>query len=143
MTGWFVSSFGRHCVMTASILGFTLATLESRPMPEAMALFHLPRDIGSSFFISVCVAEIVRATAANDSRLTEMIAPFDKALDLPRVMGAWTTDTTVGLARLAKEINRQSATIGYSNAFAYYTGTRAVAMPPILLARKRTRKSVG
>ena len=33
--------------------------------------------------------------------------------------------------------------IGYSNAFAYYTGTRAVAMPPIVLARKRTRKSVG
>ena len=41
----------------------TFATLETRHMPEAMALFHLLRNIGSSFFISICVAEIVRATA--------------------------------------------------------------------------------
>ena len=120
----------------------TFATLESRLMPEAMALFHLLRNIGSSFFISVCVAEIVRATGANYSRLTEMITPFNKTLDLPWVMGAWTTDTTVGLARLAKEINRQAAMIGYTNAFAYYTGTCAVAMLLIVLAKKRTGKIV-
>ena len=29
----------------------TFATLESRLLPEAMALFHLLRNIGSSFFI--------------------------------------------------------------------------------------------
>ena len=29
-----------------------------------MAVFHLLRNIGSSFFISLCVAEIVRATGA-------------------------------------------------------------------------------
>ena len=38
----------------------TFPTLDSRRMPEAMALFHLMRNIGSSFFISVCVAEIIR-----------------------------------------------------------------------------------
>lgn len=121
----------------------TFATLEARLMPEAMALFHLLRNIGSSFFISVCVAEIVRATGANYSRLSEMITPYNKSLDLPWVMGAWTMDTTEGLARLAKEINRQAAMIGYSNAFAYYTATSAVAILLILLAKKRTRKQPG
>jgi len=121
----------------------TFATLETRLMPEAMALFHLLRNIGSSFFISVCVAEIVSATSANYSRLTEMITPYNKALDMPWVMGAWTTDSVQGLARLAKEINRQAAMIGYSNAFAYYTATSAVAILLIMLAKKRTRKVAG
>ena len=112
-------------------------------MPEAMALFHLLRNIGSSFFISVCVAEIVRATGANYSRLTEMITPYNKALDLPWVMGAWTTETTQGLARLAREMNRQAAMIGYTNAFTYYTATSVVAIGFILLAKKRTRKGAG
>ena len=121
----------------------TFSTLETRLMPEAMALFHLLRNIGSSFFISVCVAEIVRATGANYSRLTEMITPYNKALDLPWVMGAWTTETTQGLARLAREMNRQAAMIGYTNAFTYYTATSVVAIGFILLAKKRTRKGAG
>ena len=117
----------------------TFATLDRRLMPEAMALFHLLRNIGSSFFISVCVAEIVRATGANYSRLSEMITPYNRSLDLPWVMGAWTTESTLGLARLAKEINRQAAMIGYTNAFTYYTATSAVAILLSLLAKKRIR----
>jgi DHA2 family multidrug resistance protein len=121
----------------------TFATLDTRLLPEAMALFHLLRNIGSSFFISVCVAEIVRATGANYSRLTEMITPYNKVLDMPWAMGAWSTDTTTGLAKLAKEINRQAAMIGYTNAFAYYTATSAVTILLIMLAKKRTRKAVS
>ena len=122
---------------------FTLATLETRLMPEAMALFHLLRNIGSSFFISVCVAEIVRAQGENYSRLSAMISPYNRALDLPWVTGAWATDTAPGLARLAKEINRQAAMIGYTNAFAYFTAASAVAILFVLLAKKRVRKAAG
>ena len=121
----------------------TFSTLETRLLPEAMALFHLLRNIGSSFFISVCVAEIIRSQGANYSRFTEMITPYNKALNLPSVMGAWSLDTTQGLARLAKEINRQAAMIGYTNAFAYYTATSAFAILLILLAKKRVRKAAG
>ena len=42
----------------------TFATISSANLAEAMAVFHLLRNIGSSFFISICVAEIVRATGA-------------------------------------------------------------------------------
>ena len=40
-------------------------------------MFHLLRNIGSSFFISLSIAEIVRATGANYSRMTEMISPYN------------------------------------------------------------------
>ena len=118
----------------------TFPTLDTRLMPEGMALFHLMRNIGSSFFISVCVAEIVRAQGSNYSRLTEMLTPYNKTLSLPWVMGAWTMDTQQGLALLSKEINRQAAMIGYVNAFGFYTATSAGAILLIMLAKKRQRK---
>jgi len=121
----------------------TFPTLDSRLMPEAMSLFHLMRNIGSSFFISVSVAEIVRATGANYSRLTEMISPYNRALSLPWVMGNWTMDTEQGLARLSKELNRQAAMIGYVNAFGFYTAASAVAIAVIMLAKKRPRKAAA
>jgi DHA2 family multidrug resistance protein len=115
------------------------ATLETRNMPEGMALFHLLRNIGSSFFISICVAEIIHSTSGNYSRMTEMISPYNKALSLPWVMGGWSIDTPPGLARLAKEINRQAAMIGYVNAFGFYTAASAAAILVVMFARKRRR----
>jgi MFS transporter, DHA2 family, multidrug resistance protein len=115
----------------------SFATLENRYWPEAMAVFHLLRNIGSSFFISLCVADIVRVTAQNYSRMSEMISPFNDRLALPWVMGGWSTDSLSGLARLSKEINRQAAMIGYLDAFAMYTGASALAMVLVLLVRRR------
>jgi len=119
----------------------TFPTMESRLMPDGMALFHLLRNIGSSFFISLCVAEIVRAQSGNYSRLTEMISPYNRATDLPWVMGAWTMDTQQGLARLAREANRQAAMIGYLNAFGTFTATAAGAILVVLVAKQRQRKA--
>ena len=115
------------------------ATLETRHMPEGMALFHLLRNIGSSFFISISVAEIIRSTGGNYSRMTEMVSPYNKALSLPWVMGGWSVDTLPGLARLAKEINRQAAMIGYANAFGLYTAVSGAAILVVMFAKKRQR----
>ena len=72
----------------------TFATHRARPTsPRATAVYHLLRNIGSSFFISICVAEIVRATGANYSRMVEMVNPFNRSLALPWVMGGWDTET--------------------------------------------------
>ncbi len=115
----------------------SFATLDSRYWPEAMSVFHLLRNIGSSFFISMCVADIVRVTAQNYSRLSEMISPFNDRLALPWVMGGWSIETLPGLARLSKEINRQAAMIGYLDAFAMYTAASAGAVVLVLLVRRR------
>ena len=117
----------------------TFATLDERHTAEGMAVFHLLRNIGSSLFISVCVAEIVRASGANYSRMTELVSPYNHALGLPAVMGAWTMDTLPGLMRLAKEITRQAAMIGYLNAFGMYTLASLAALPLILMVRRRRR----
>ena len=68
-------------------------TLAPRDRAEASSVFHLLRNIGSSFFISLSIAEIVRATGANYSRMAELISPYNTTLSLPWVMGGWNLDT--------------------------------------------------
>jgi len=94
-------------------------------------------DRGASFFISLSVADIVRVTAHNYSRMTEMVSPFRRQLNLPWVVGGWNTDTASGLAQLSKEMNRQASMIGYLDAFAMYTAASATAVLLVLLVRRR------
>jgi len=118
----------------------TFSNVSAANLAEGTAVYHLLRNIGSSFFISICVAEIVRATSANYGRMVELVNPFNRALALPWVTGGWDFDTMLGLARLSKEIGRQSAMIGYINAFGLYTACSAMAIPLILLIGRRTRR---
>lgn len=115
----------------------TFDTLAPKDRAEASSVFHLLRNIGSSFFISLSIAEIVRTTGANYSRMTEMITPYNHALTMPGMTGAWSFDTVPGLAKVANEITRQSAMIGYLNAFMMYTATSALAVVFVLLVRRR------
>lgn len=117
----------------------TFQDVKSEDMAETTSIFHLCRNLGSSFFISILVAEIVRSTSANYSRMVEMITPFNKVLTLPEVLGSWDVQTIGGLARLGHEISRQSAMIGYLNAFGMYTVACAVTLPIILLIGRRRR----
>jgi DHA2 family multidrug resistance protein len=118
-----------------SVLAFS--TLDSRFMSEGMAVFHLLRNIGSSLFISLAFAMVVQSTGENYSRMTEMITPYSRAMELPWVMGAWTMDTLPGLSRLAREINRQAAMIGFLNAFSLYTATSVAAIVVVWTARRK------
>ncbi|MDX2204238.1 MAG: DHA2 family efflux MFS transporter permease subunit [Hyphomicrobiaceae bacterium] len=111
-------------------------TLRPEDRAEASAVFHLLRNIGSSFFISLSIAEIVRTTGANYSRMTEMISPYNPALASPSVTGAWNFETQAGLAKIASEIGRQSAMIGYLNAFVMYTAASAAAVVLALVVRR-------
>jgi MFS transporter, DHA2 family, multidrug resistance protein len=61
---------------------FAFETLAPGDRAEASAVFHLLRNIGSSFFISLSIAEIVQATGANCSRMAEMISPYNNAFAL-------------------------------------------------------------
>jgi MFS transporter, DHA2 family, multidrug resistance protein len=124
-------------VVWVPITAVAFGTLDAKHYAEASAIFHLLRNIGSSFFISLSIAEIVRTTGANYSRMTEMITPYNRALAMPDVRGAWNFDTVQGLARIAKEIARQATMIGYLNAFMMYTIASALAVVFALLVRGR------
>ena len=56
-------------------------------------------------------------------------------LDMPWVVGSWSTETLPDLAKLAREVNRQAAMIGYINAFYLFSITAAVAVPLAFLLR--------
>jgi DHA2 family multidrug resistance protein len=113
----------------------TFSSVGKQDMAEATAIYHLLRNLGSSFFISFCVAEIVRSTGMNYGRLIEILSPYNRLLDIPSTTGAWNMETPAGLARIAKEITRQATMIAYLNAFGLFTAACALAMPLILLMR--------
>ncbi|MGE0765191.1 MAG: DHA2 family efflux MFS transporter permease subunit [Hyphomicrobiaceae bacterium] len=114
----------------------TFSDLDPRLRPEALGIFHLLRNIASSLFISVTIAEIVASTGTNYARLVEAINPFNPALGLPWVMGAWDAETTPGLARLGREITRQASLIAYINAFGLFTIVASCAIPFALLFKR-------
>jgi DHA2 family multidrug resistance protein len=114
----------------------TFSTLPASVRPETSAVFHLLRNIGSSFFISMTVTQIVRSTAMNYEHMTELVTPFTRSFTLPWVSGEWNIDDARSLARLSKEMARQAAMISYLNAFGMYTLVSAAAIPLILLVSK-------
>ena len=141
-----VASLAANAVLQGVAIGLiwvpltvvTFSNVKPEHLAETSAVYHLLRNLGSSFFISICVAEIVRSTGSNYSRMVEMITPFNEVLRLPGVLGGWDIDSTQGLAAMAREIGRQSAMIGYLNAFGMFTLACAATLPLILLiSRKR------
>ena len=113
----------------------TFWTLRPEYRAEAMSMFHLLRNFGSSLFISIAVAEIVRTSAANYARMGEHVSLYNRVLDMPWAMGAWSIDTAPGLAKLSNEITRQSVLIGYMNAWVLYTIVALAFLPLCLLVR--------
>ena len=117
--------------------------LDPKHRPETLGVFHLLRNVGSSLFISIAVAEIIRSTGVNYARLAEFINPFNPALTSPWTAGAWDASTLPGVSRLSNEITRQSAMIAYLNAFGLFTLVAALAIPFALMTKPgpRTRRA--
>ena len=109
----------------------TFATLDRRYFPEASSVYHLMRNLGSSFFISVSVTVLVRTSGVNYGRLAEFVSPYNEALTTIDIAGA------AGLAALGGEVGRQAAILGYLNAFTAYTCVSLAALPLVLLLRIR------
>jgi DHA2 family multidrug resistance protein len=115
----------------------TFATLNPKYVPDGMALFHLLRNIGSSIHISLSIALVIHTSRMNYSEIREQVTPFNRNFQVPAVKDVWNTETVQGLASISTEIGRQATMIGYLNSFAFFAVTAAVAMPLILLIKKR------
>ena len=124
------------------VVALTLTTftgIQREKMPEAVAVYHLLRNIGASLFISISVAEVIRSTGMNYAQLSEVISPYNKALTLPWVTGSWDISSLPSLERLSREVTRQSAMIAYINAFGLFTVVSAAAIPLVLLLRRTAK----
>lgn len=152
VSGWFMAEFrleititdvAIHSIFQGLAVGIiwvpltvaTFSTLDPRHLAESSAVFHLLRNLGSSVFISLSVTVVIVTGAMNYADLTEFINPFNDLLQMPEVMGGWSTAPEGGLAQLENEVTRQAALIGYVNAFYLYSLTSAAAVPLILLMR--------
>jgi MFS transporter, DHA2 family, multidrug resistance protein len=120
-----------------TVLAF--ATLPAHQLTEASGVFTLVRNFGSSLYISVTVVLLVRSTATNYSRLTELISPYNRALSFPGLPEQWTLDSVSGLMRLATEVQHQALMIGYINSFYLLALTAAAGVPLALLMRSTPR----
>ena len=118
------------------------ATLPTRMLPEASSLFHLLRNFGSSFFISISVFAVVRTSKVRYAEFSEHVTPYAEGVRLPEVAGMWSFDTVPGLLRFGAEVNRQAMMVGYSNSFALYAALAFVTLPLLLLVRIR-RTGIG
>ena len=120
----------------------TFSTLPAAVRAETSAVYHLLRNIGSSFFISLTVTQIVRSTAMNYEYMTELVTPFARPFALPWVSGAWNTGSVESLARLSEEMARQATMISYLNAFGLYTLVAAAAIPLIFLVSRPEKSEI-
>ena len=118
-----------------TVLAF--ANLPAGQITEASGVFTLVRNFGSSLFISLSIALLVRSTAANYARMVEFINLFNGTLKGPGMPAAWNIGTTSGLIRLTDEVQRQASMIGYINAFYLIALTAGVAVPLVWLMRNR------
>ena len=115
----------------------TLSTLTSKQLPDGTAMYHLLRNIGSSIYISLSIALVIRTSKINYAGMVENISPFNENLMLPWVSGAWGVGSQSQLMALSAETMRQATMIGYLNSFYLFAVTALVALPLVLLVRWR------
>lgn len=108
----------------------TFATLAKPLVPDGTAIFHLLRNIGSSVFISVTIAMVLRQTRVSYAELVEHVTPFGENGVIVD------PNNPAAVARIAGEIGRQAVMIGNIDGFLLFTVTAAAAVPLVALVRR-------
>jgi DHA2 family multidrug resistance protein len=78
---------------------------------------------------------VVRLTQAHHAELVPHISPYNEALGMPWVTGAWDLRDPQMLAALESEIGRQASMLGYLDGFWFFSATALVVLPLILFVR--------
>jgi DHA2 family multidrug resistance protein len=124
-------------ILWVPITQVTFSTLRGEHTAEGTAIFHMLRNIGSSIHISLSITLVVRMTQSHRAEISPSVSPFNEALSLPSVTGAWDLDDPRSLASLSAEVNRQAAMLGYIDAFWAFAAAAVVVLPLIALVRWR------
>lgn len=113
----------------------TFATLPPALGPDGTAIFHLVRNVGSSVFISLSVALVIRESRISYAELAPNLSPFSERLRLYEAAGGFDLDGLEGLAAISREMGRQATMIGYIDAFVLFAVVSAIGVPLIALVR--------
>jgi DHA2 family multidrug resistance protein len=119
------------------IIVMSFSTLPKHHIAEGTGVFTMIRNFGSSLFVSMSVLVFVRSTSTKYAELAEYVTPYRMDLLYPAMPESWNPETVGGLARLSREVQRQAAMIGYINAFHMLGICAAMAVPLVLLLRRK------
>ena len=112
------------------------STLDVRLRTEAAGIFSLIRNVGASIGISAVESALARGIQSNHQNIASGITPYNAPLLSPGVQQFWNIHSTVGLAALDAEINRQAAVQAYLNDFLLIMWIGLASMPLLLLLRR-------
>jgi DHA2 family multidrug resistance protein len=114
----------------------TFSQLDANETAEGSAVFHLMRNFGSSVFISISIAIMIRTGTTSYSELSENATPLNQGLVFQdSLFTIWSLDNSQTLAALSGEIGRQAIMIGYLNAFYAFAITAFAVCPFLFLAK--------
>jgi DHA2 family multidrug resistance protein len=153
ISGWYMAQFNINLTMydvlwTTWLQGLgvgliwvplsivTFSQLDETETAEGSAVFHLMRNFGSSVFISISIAIMIRTGTTSYSELSENATPLNQGLAFQdSLFTIWSLDNTQTLAALSGEIGRQAVMIGYLNAFYAFAITAFAICPFLFLAK--------
>ncbi|MEM7056968.1 MAG: DHA2 family efflux MFS transporter permease subunit [Pseudomonadota bacterium] len=113
----------------------TFATLDKPLVPDGTAIFHLLRNMGSSIFISISIALVIRQGKTSYAEMMPHISPFAESIRMPGMQNLPDLDEAGGLARIGQEAARQATMIGYIDGFLLFAATAALAIPLVALVK--------
>jgi DHA2 family multidrug resistance protein len=95
-------------------------------------MFHLIRNIGSSFFISVSVAVVLHMGQINFEEIGASVSMWNHGLNFNGIVNSL---NDLNISKLTNELNRQSLMIGYIDAFKLYSWVGFLSIPLIFLIK--------
>lgn len=113
-------------------------TMDPKDTAEASSIFHLIRNFGSSVYISISIAVVLRTSRMSYSEMTDNASPTNEAFQLqgPALL-SWSLEGTGALAALSGEMGRQATMIGFINAFYMFAITSFLVCPFIFFVKLR------
>ena len=114
---------------------FTFSTLNKTYFGEATAMYHLIRNVASSFFISITVAVVLHTGQINFGNLSSLVSDWNTGLALNFKNQFIENFDQVTIKNLTSEVNRQSLMIGYINSFKLFAIVSFMTIPFLFLIR--------
>ena len=108
------------------------ATLSNKFHGEATAMFHLVRNIGSSFFISVSVAVVLHMGQVNFGEIGSLVSMWNQGIHFNDIINNL---DDINIYKLTNELNRQSLMVGYIDAFKLFSWVGFFSIPLIFLIK--------
>ena len=109
----------------------TFATLEGSARTDASVIGNMMRSVSGSIGISLYANVQISQTNTVRGHMVSHLTPGDPILGMQMP----DLDSTVTLARLSGEVNRQASMVGYDTAFGYMCIASMLMIPMVLLMR--------